>query len=475
MVRALSAVVLAASLLSSAQAPDRSAHPKPGPVARFTPPAFEARTLGNGLPVWIVERHAVPTVTALLVVNSGASADPAHQYGLASFTAGMLAEGAGGKPSLTVADEISYLGASLRASSWYDETRVGLQVSVSRLTEGLAIMSDVTLRPDFPDEEVARVRDRRITALRAIRDDAPSIAAVAFPLMLFGPSARYGTNEAGSAASLKAIDRAALKAFHTARFRPDNATLIVVGDVTAESVLPMLDQAFGAWRAPSTALEPIAPPPAPTTTTRRVFIVDKPGAAQSAIRIGGIGVMRSTPDYFAVAVMNTILGGSYTSRLNQNLRETHGYTYGARSVFAMRRAPGPFFVDTSVQTDKTPESITEIFDELAAISRPVSPEELTKAKNYLALGFPSSFDTSASIADMLAELAVYGLPHDYYATYVDRLLAVTAADIERVARRYIQPGRMPVVIVGDRQAIEARIRALSLGPVELLGVEDVVK
>lgn len=475
--RVLLTLVLATSLLSpgAAQAPDRSAPPKPGPVPHFTPPAFDARALGNGLPVWIVERHQVPTVTALLVVRSGASADPAHQFGLASLTAGMLAEGAGGRGALAVADEVSYLGATLRAWSWYDETRVGLQVSVARLAEGLAIMSDVALRPDFPQEELERVRDRRLTALRTVKDDPPSIAAVAFPLMLFGEAARYGTDEMGSIASLKTIDRGAVRAFHSAHYRPDNATLIVVGDVTAQRVLPMLEQAFGSWQAPSVPLQTIGPAPPTPRKAGRVFIVDKPGAAQSAIRIGGVGVARSTPDYFALTVLNTILGGSFTSRLNQNLRETHGYTYGARSTFAMRRAAGPFFVDTSVQTDKTAESVSEILNELAAISRPVSPDELAKARNYLALGFPSSFDTSAGVADMLAELAVHALPRDYYASYVDRILAVTATDVERVARQHIQPGRMAIVIVGDRQAIEARIRALNRGPIELLSADDVVR
>jgi predicted Zn-dependent peptidase len=206
----------------------------------------------------------------------------------------------------------------------------------------------------------------------------------------------------------------------------------------------------------------------------KVVIVDRPGAAQSQVRVGGVGVPRSTPDYFPILVLNTILGGSFTSRLNQNLREQHGYAYGARSVFEMRRAAGPFVAAAGVQTDKTAEALREIFKELEGIRAPVPAEELERAKNYLALGLPRDFETTRDIAARLAELFVYDLPEDFYRNYVPRLQAVTAADVARVARQHIDPRRFVVVVAGDRKVIEAPVRALGIGPVELLPIEQAV-
>jgi zinc protease len=199
-----------------------------------------------------------------------------------------------------------------------------------------------------------------------------------------------------------------------------------------------------------------------------------PGAEQSQIRIGAVGVARSTPDYFALQVLNTVLGGSFTSRLNQNLREEHGYAYGARSQFDMRRSPGPFTAAAGVQTDKTAESLTEFFNELEAIATPIGADELAKAKNYLALGFPGDFETLSDLAARFEELVTYGLPDDYYNDYTAKIAAVTAADVRRAAAEYIKPDKLAVVVVGDRRQIEAGIRALNLGPVRVVGVEDVV-
>jgi predicted Zn-dependent peptidase len=266
-----------------------------------------------------------------------------------------------------------------------------------------------------------------------------------------------------------------LRQFHAAQFRPDRAALVVAGDVTPATVLPLLETAFAGWRAPAGAAPTTAVPAAAPLKARTITIVDKPGAAQSVIQVGAVGVARDTPDYFALEVLNTVLGGPFTSRLNQNLREAHGYAYGASSNFDMRRTAGPFRAAASVQTDKTAESVTEFFKELNRIRTPIPPDELAKAKNYIALGFPGEFETSADLAAMFATLIVYDLPDDYYATYVDRVLAVTPADVERAARQHIQPDRLAVLIVGDRQAVEPKVKALALGPVRVLNVNDVVR
>jgi predicted Zn-dependent peptidase len=457
------------------QAPDRSAPPKAGPPPRLQLPAVQKHALTNGLRVWVIERHTVPTAQVVLVIRSGSAADPAGRYGLASFTAAMLTEGAAGKGSLAIADELDYLGADLGASSSFDATQVGLSVPVARLAPALAIMADTVIRPDFPQEELDRLREQRLTSLRTAKDNPPAISAIAFPLLVYGRGHRYGTTGGGTSEAITGITRDDLRQFHAAHFRPDQAAIVVAGDVTPATVLPLLESAFGAWRAPAGA-PPASVLPAPQQVkARTVTIVDKPGAPQSVIQIGAVGVPRSTPDYFALEVLNTALGGSFTSRLNQNLREEHGYTYGARSGFDMRRAAGPFSAAASVQTDKTAEAVGEFFKELNGIRVPIPADELGKAKNYVALSFPGEFETSADLAGMFAQLIVYDLPDDYYSTYVDRVLAVTGAEVERAAQQHIQPDRLAVVIVGDRQAIEPKVRALALGPLQVLTVNDVVK
>ena len=256
-------------------------------------------------------------------------------------------------------------------------------------------------------------------------------------------------------------------------YQPSNATLIVVGDITAAAALPLLEQQFGGWKGTG-AVRRTPVPTASQSTATQVTIVDVPMAAQSQIRIGWVGVPRSTPDYFTLEVLNTILGGSFTSRLNQNLREEHGYAYGASSRFDMRLSAGPFMAAAGVQTDKTAEALQEFFKELNRIQEPVSADELAKAKNYVALSFPSEFETLNDLGSHLEELLVYKLPDDYFERYVANVQAVTAAAVQKAASTYIQPKRMSVVVVGDRKAIESKIRALNLGPIRFLSVDEVV-
>ncbi len=470
-----SVTIGSAAAQPTAQGPDRSAAPRPGPAPRLTLPAVQAHTLSNGLPIWLVERHRVPTVTLVLVVKSGSAADPAGQFGLASLTAAMLTEGAGGRDALALADEIDFLGAELRSASSFDASTVTLQVPVARLGQALPLMADVVMRPTFPQAELDRLREQRLTGLRTARDNPPQIGSLAFPLVVFGETHRFGTSAVGTSATLKGFSTDHLRQFHAAHYRPDHAAIVVAGDVTAATLLPLLEKHLAGWRAPAGARTPTAlAAPAPLTA-RTVTLVDKAGAAQSVVRIGGVGVPRDTPDYFALEVMNTILGGSFTSRLNQNLREEHGYAYGAGSNFDMRRVAGPFFAGANVQTDKTAESVSEILKELEAIRQEVPPEELAKARNYLAFRFPGEFETNADVASQYAELIVFGLPMTYYDTYVDRIQAVTAADVQRVARQHIHPERLAVVVVGDRQSVEPKLKALELGAMRVLGVDDVVR
>jgi predicted Zn-dependent peptidase len=452
---------------------DRSHAPALGPTPRLTIPPIEKRTLANGLPVWIVEQHEVPLVQVNLVIHAGSGDDPADAFGLASFTAAMLDEGAGSRSALQIADEVEFLGASLGTTSSFDASAVRLNVPVRQLRPALALMADVALRPTFPAAEVERLRQERLTALLQAKDDASSVAPLAFARVVFGAAHRYGTAATGTEATLKGMAAADMKAFHAARYRPSNATLIVAGDITAAGVLPQLEAAFGAW--PMSA--PVARTPVPGARqlgAGEVTIVDMPSAEQSQIRIGWVGVPRSTADYFPLLVLNTILGGSFTSRLNQNLREEHGYSYGASSRFDMRLSAGAFQAGAGVQTDKTADALREFFKELKNIAAPVGAEELAKAKNYVALSFPGEFETITDLTAHLEEMAIYKLPDTYFSQYIANVQAVTAAAVQKAAATYIQPDKFAVVVVGDRKTIEAGVRALNLAPVRTQTVDEVL-
>jgi zinc protease len=477
--RAIAMIVILGLASSSVPAqtqarPDRSTPPKPGPPAALKLPPIQKQKLTNGLSVWLIEQHEVPVAQVNLIIGSGAAAEPAERQGTASLTAAMLDEGAGERGALEVADAVEFLGAQLTTASSFDLSAVRLSVPVARLAAALPLMADVAVRPTFPVNELERLRKERLTSLLQARDDPAEIVRVAFPRIVYGARHRYGISAVGTEASVRAITLDDLRTFYKSNYRPDNATLIVVGDVTPATVLPLLEQAFGAWHGegpPQTRTTLVDPP---QLTKRQIYLIDKPGAAQSQIRIGWIGVPRATRDYATLEVLNTMLGGSFTSRLNQNLREKNGYTYGAASVFDMRRSAGPFFATAGVQTDKTADALREFFNELNGIQKPIPADELDKAKNYVALSFPAEFETTGDLARKLEEMVVYGLPDDTFTSLVDQVSRVTGADIEKAAARYIQPDKFAVVIVGDRKVVEAGVRALNLGPLQVLAVDEVM-
>ena len=469
----LAFTLLTTATLAGQQTPDRSHPPQPGPPPPLTLPAIQKLQLGNGLPVWIVELHKVPVVQVNLLVSSGTADDPAGKFGVANLTAAMLTEGAGARSSLEIADAVDYLGADLGAGSGIDSSGVRLHVPVARLADALPIMADIAERPTFPKDELERLRRERLTSILQARDDPPTIASMTFSRVLFGATHRYGTPMFGTAEAVKAMTTGDLRAFYASAYRPDNATLLVVGDVTRAAVAPLLEKNFGSWKPQTGAKSSQKLPNVDAPAVRQIYVVDKPDAPQSQIRIGWIGVPRSTPDYFPIQVMNTILGGSFSSRLNMNLREEHGYTYGAGSSFDMRASGGLFVASAGVQTDKTADALKEFFKELGNIRQAVPADELARAKNYVALRYPSAFETTGDVSRRLEDAIVYRLPDDYFSRYVQNIQAVTAAEVQRVAQKYVQPDKFAVVVVGDRSKIEAPIRALNLGPIKLLTVDDV--
>jgi zinc protease len=461
--------------LHAQRLPDRGKPPVPGPAAALTLPAVQKLTLDNGLRVWVLEHHEVPLVQANLVVLSGAAADVPGQFGAASMTAAMLDEGAAGKAALALADEMEFLGAQLSTSASFDASVVRLSTPAARLNDALGLMAAVALTPDFPQHEIDRLRTERLTNLLQARDDPASLVGIAFPRLLYGPEHRYGTSANGTESSLKTLGVGELRTFHRAHYRPDNAVLIVVGDTTPAALRPLAEARFGAWKGDGAAPAPFPVRASPQPGKRQIFLVDKPGAAQSQIRVGLVGVPRSTPDYIALDVLNTMLGGSFTSRLNQNLREKNGYSYGAASRFDMRRAAGPFFATAGVQTDKTAPALKEFFNELEGMLKPLPADELQKSKSYAALSFAREFETTGQLAAKLEEVAVYNLPDDVFSKYVPSVEAVAGADLARVAKQYLLLDKMAVVIVGDLATIEAPVRAAGIGPVTVVPLADVMK
>ena len=469
---ALLSMLLLAAADVQAQA-DRSAPPAPGPVPALQLPPVRHFTLSNGLAVVLVEKPQVPVVQVTLVVDAGVVDEPAGKHGLADLALDLMDEGAGARDALALADAVDFVGAALTTEAGLHTSTVELFTPVARLVTALALMAVVVLRPVFAEAELERLRLQRLTGLVQARDDPQAIAATLFDRVLYGPAHPYGypPGEAVEAA-LRSITAADLRRFHETHFRPGDAALVVAGAVTQEGIAPKLETVFGGWTAGDAPTAEVAAPA--QVEGRVVYLVDKPGAAQSVIRVGRIGAARSTADYHALVVLNTVLGDAFTSRLNQNLREDKGYTYGARSSFAFRPVAGPFQAGASVQTDVTAPALAEFMKELHGIRAPVPDDELARARNYVALQYPRAFQTVGQVAGQLVDLVRYDLPDDYFERYQERILAVTAADVQAAARRYVDPGNVAVVVVGDRAAIEADVRALGLGEVRVLSVEDVL-
>lgn len=466
-------VLLALAGSAGAQAVDR---PALGPAPAFEPPAVERFELSNGLPVLFVPKPGVPLVQVDLLVKAGAVADPEGRGGLASLTADLMDEGAGDRTALELADAVDYLGIDLTSGADLQSLQVRLHTPVSKLDSALALFADVALRPTFPEAELERLRASRLTSLAQRRDEARAIASVLVDRTLYGDASPYGRPTSGSPASVAALTRADVEGFHDAAVRPGNAALVVVGAVDRAAIAPRLEALFGAAAWPEGGAGGVggAVPEPTQVADRAVYLVDKPGAAQTVVRIGRVGAARSTPDYAALQVLNTILGGSFTSRLNQNLREANGYAYGAGSSFSFRPVAGPFVASADVQTDVTGPALAEFFRELDGIRARVPDEELAKARDYIALSFPEPFGSVRGTAALVGALYLDGLPLDAYDTYTRDVRAVTADDLERVAAEYVDPAAVAVVLVGDRATIEADVRALDLGPVQTLTVDDVL-
>jgi len=455
-----------------AQMPDRSKPPALGPTPSLKVNAVQKFTLSNGLLVVVYEKNEVPIIQMNLVIKSGSVDEPSDKLGLSGLTANMMDEGAAGKTALQLSDEIDFLGTTISVSGGLHTSLVAMLSTTSKFDASLKLFSDIVLRPDFPESELARLKKQYLTSLYQAYDRPQAIAAAATSQLVFTKEHPYGRTTIGTEGSITSLTISDLRNFYSAYYRPNNALMVVVGDVKANEIIAQLEKSLGGWQKGS--VKPAAVPKANQVKGRTVYLIDKPEAAQSVIRISRVGVERVTEDYFPLLVMNTILGGSFTSRLNQNLREKNGYSYGAGSGFSFRPSAGPFTASSDVQTDVTDKAMKEFLKELEGISKPVGDEELSKAKNYIALGYPDNFSNVGSIASQIAEMILYNLPENYFNDYIGKVLAVKKEDVRRVARKYIDTDNMSMIVVGDRAKVEKGLTQTKIGRIVNLVPTDVL-
>jgi zinc protease len=447
--------------------PWRSEEPKPGPAPALQLPTPTHFTLGNGLSVLFARRAGIPIVAANLVVRTGSDANPTDRPGLANFTAAMLDEGTATRTAPEIADAVAQLGATLTTGSSMDASTASTTSLRKNFPAALDILADVVLHPVFPAAEVERQRASRLASLVQQRENPQQIAQRALMSALYGPDHPYGFTEIGTEGSNKAITRDDLAGFWKQNFVANNAALVVVGDLTETEVKALAEKAFGSWQRGTPATPSLG---APQTTGAKLVVVDKPGAPQTQLWVGAIGAPRRTEDYAAIEVMNNGLGGIFSSRLNLNLREDKGYTYGAFSAFVMRKAAGPFFALSGVRTDVTGPALKEMLKEVDGMAvKPLSQDELELAKAALIQSLPGDFETDQSTAATFGRIYVYDLGLDYWAKYPSLIAGVDASAAAASARKYLVPDRLRVVAVGDKAAILPQIEkaGLDLGAPEM--------
>jgi len=449
---------------------DRSQLPEPGPVRPFNFPAIERSALPSGLRVWTVRHPAIPTVTLMLLVRRGAANDPQGKEGLAALTVDMLDEGSGSLSAIEMHEELARIGAQLDADIGPDSALLTV-TALSRFTaRALTILGDMVVRPALRENDFQRVRQLRLHRLTQLRDMPGAVADRTFMRLLYG-NHPYGHTPLGGQDALASLQLDDVRAFHGGSIRPSEATLVVVGDCEHADVLAVAAETFADWTgtadsAPVVAAEP--PQPA------RLNVVPRPRAPQSELRIGHVAAARSTPDYHALVAANMVLGGQFVSRINLNLREDKGYTYGARTSFDFRRLPGPFALQVSVQTAVTGRAIEESFSELTGIrgGRPVTPGELAMGVAALTRGYARNFETAEQVARAVTQIALYDLPDTYFADFVPRVEKLTVDDVTHAAEQYLHPDRMTTLIVGDIDAIAADLARLELGDPAVLSPES---
>ncbi len=440
-------------------APDGSKLPKAGADPKFNLPPIVKSKLSNGLEVWTVNQPELPIVSMNMVFKTGGTFEPAAKSGVSSMTATLLDDGTKTRSALDIENQLQAIGASLNASTGWDSTGVSLSTLTKNLDPALDIYADVIVNPTFPETELETVRRRALVGFIQRKSNPNAISSVVYDRVLYGKDHPYGRQLSGDETSIKNLSRNDLVSYYESTYRPNNAILIVVGAVESKTLMPKLEKAFADWK-PGTVTNGTLPE-AKMREKAGIYLVDKPNAAQSVVSIGQIGVSRDNPDFFPLQVLNSTLGGSF-SRLDMNLRESKGYTYGARSSFTIRRGAGPFTAGADVQTAVTKESVMEFIKEIKGIRGeiPITAQELESNKQRIIRGYPRGFETVGQISGQLSNLVVYGLPDSYFNEYISKVNAVTLEDVNRVANKYLTPDKLAIVIVGDRKTIEPGLKEL---------------
>ncbi len=452
---------------------DRSKLPVPEikPESKF--PDLAWTNLSNGLRLVLAERHAVPILRLSLLIDAGYAADQFASPGTAKLAMNMLDEGTEKLSSLQISEKLALAGASLNAGSDLDMSVVTLSALKEKLDPALDLFADVVLHPAFPEADFKRLQRQQLDAIQQEKVQPMTMALRVFPRLLYGPHHAYGNPFTGSGTmdSVSKLTPEDMRKFHDTWFKADNATLVIVGDTTMDEMVPKLENLFKDWKkgpVPQKDISPVEPPNHP-----QVYLIDRPGSIQSIIFAGRVAPPKSNPHEIAIETMNDILGGSFTSRINMNLREDKHWSYGSHSFLVGARGQRPFLVFAPVQTDKTSESMHEVEQELSGIigSHPITEPELEKAKKNETLQLPGAWETIAEVASSIAEIVRYRLPEDYFQVYPDKISALDLPDVEQAAKEVIHPNQLTWVVVGDRSKIESGLRDLGLGELHLIDTE----
>ena len=439
---------------------DRSTAPLPAEPRPYHFPHITRATLPNGLRILVAENRNAPLVSLRALVRSGADHDTFRTAGLASIVADMLDEGAGDRDAIRLSEDVGILGGSLGTGADWDASYISLDVLSRNAQPSVSIFGDVTARATLPEDGLERVRAERLNDLLQQRNEPAAIAGKRFASLLYGTGA-YGNSVTGTAEGVARITIDDVRGFYEQHYIPNHSSVVVSGDIDSAGAIELITSALGTWT-------PGVEPPRPVVTPKpidgsRIYVIDRPQAVQSEIRVGHLGVPRSCEDYFALSVMNAIFGGVFNSRINLNLRERHGYTYGARSQFAFRRQAGPFVVAAPVRNEVTRESVVEMVTELRRIrTGDIDDRELDDTKNYLMGVFPATVQTASDIASRLVDMELYGLPEDYFDRYRENIAAVSKDEITRVANKYLDPDRILIVVVGSAKDIREPLGTLDM-------------
>ena len=464
-------VIAVASGVQAQQTLDRTKVPPAGKAPDLRVPVWTKTTLANGAILVVSERHGLPLVSFAMTFVGGANQlEPANRRGLASITSSMLTEGTTTKTGDQLSDALQLLGTNIGTNIGGEEGSISFVSTARNFEPTLGLLSDMMLNSTFPPEALERLRGRTLVGLTQAKDQPTVVSAQVFAKILYGDSHPYG--QRATETSVKAITRDDVVAFQKAYFQPARAIITVVGDVNAAKVKGAMERAFAAWTKAGDKPS-FQYPTLPQLRPATIYLVDKPGSAQSVVNIGLPGPPRNTPDYFALQVLNTILGGQFQSRLNANIREQKGYSYGVNSNFAYGKGPGAFRAGGSIFSAKTDAALIEFMKEFRGIvgERPITDEELNTAKDSLIQGLPQRFSSVSATGSTITNLIVQGHPEDYYQNYAKNVAAVTKEDLLRVAKQYIDLNHLAIVIVGDRASVEGPLKATGIAPITVLDID----